>query len=160
MKKRTLIGRFDEADFPLLQLEHIEVKIDTGAYTSSFHCHNIELIELEGEKKLHCYFLDPDHDQYHNKEFIFDRFSKKRVRSSNGQMEERYSIETQIRLFDQVYPIELTLTERGAMKYPVLLGRKFLSKRFVVDGSKTRLSAKKEKWLVELKKATNVTSHL
>ncbi|WP_163718369.1 ATP-dependent zinc protease family protein [Mangrovibacterium lignilyticum] len=153
MKKKILIGRNDLAGFPELKLEDIEVKIDTGAFTSSFHCHDIELIEVEGEKKLHCYFLDPDHDQYHNKEFIFDRFSIKRVRSSNGILEERYSIETQIFLFDQLYPIELTLTERGNMKFPVLLGRKFLSKRFVVDSSKTKLSAKNKIWLVALQKS-------
>ncbi|PTN05969.1 RimK/LysX family protein [Mangrovibacterium marinum] len=155
MKKRLLIGRYDEADFPDLQLENIEVKIDSGAYTSSVHCHSIELIELNGEKKLHGYFLDPNHAQYHNKEFIFDRFTKKRIRSSNGQMEERYCIETQIRLFNQNFPIELTLSERGQMKFPVLLGRKFLSRRFVVDSARTRLSAKNEKWTVELKKQTD-----
>jgi len=154
MKKRILIGRNDQAEFPDLQLEKIDVKIDTGAYTSSFHCHNIELIEMDGQKKLHCYFLDPDHNQYHNKEFIFDRFSKKRVRSSNGLLEERYSIETQIRLFEQFFTIELTLTERGNMKFPVLLGRKFLSRRFVVDSAKTKLSAKGKLWMVDLIKNT------
>ncbi len=152
MKRKLVIGRYDEADFPELQLQQIEVKIDTGAYTSSFHCHNIDLIEVNGIKKLHCNFLDPDHEQYHNKEFIFDRFSKRRVRSSNGHMEERYSVETQITLFGQTFPIELTLTERGSMKFPVLLGRKFLSRRFLVDSAKTRLSAKNMLWQVELKK--------
>lgn len=157
MKKKLLIGRYDEAAFPELQLEDIEVKIDSGAYTSSFHCHNIELIEVDGEKKLHCNFLDPDHAQYHNKEFIFDRFSKKRIRSSNGQMEERYCVETQICLFNKNFPIELTLSERGQMKFPVLLGRKFLSRRFVIDSSKTKLSAKNEVWLIEQKKLKSET---
>ncbi|WP_372775839.1 ATP-dependent zinc protease [Mangrovibacterium sp.] len=152
MTQKILIGRHDKAEFPELELEYIDVKIDTGAFTSSFHCHNIEVIKVNGEKKLHCYFLDPDHDQYHNKEFIFDRFSKKKVRSSNGLIEERYSIETQIILFNQTYPIELTLTERGNMKFPVLLGRKFLSKRFVVDSAKTQLSAKNKIWLISTTK--------
>lgn len=158
MKKRILIGRHDEADFPELQLEKIEVKTDSGAFTSSFHCHNIELIDVNGEKKLHCNFLDPDHAQYHNKEFIFDRFTKKRIRSSNGQIEERYCVETYIRLFNQNFPIELTLSERGQMKFPVLLGRKFLSRRFVVDSSKTKLSAKNEVWTLMLKKQQNEKS--
>ncbi len=141
MKKRTLIGRQDQADFPELKLEAIEVKIDTGAYTSSFHCHNIEIINIDGIEKLHCFFLDPEHEKYHNKEFIFDHFSKKRVRSSNGSIEERFSVKTTIRLFEKTFPIELTLAERGTMKFPVLLGRKFLSKRFIVDSSKKNLSA-------------------
>ena len=115
MKPRILIGRQDLADFPKLQLDKVEVKIDTGAYTSSFHCHDIEVITLNGTKKLRCFFLDPNHEKYHHKEFIFDRFSLKKVRSSNGQMEERYSIQTSIRLFEQEIPLELTLTERGVI---------------------------------------------
>jgi len=43
-KKRKLrtIGRIDKADFPELNLQNIEVKIDTGAYTSAIHCDYIE----------------------------------------------------------------------------------------------------------------------
>ncbi|HKJ42449.1 MAG TPA: RimK/LysX family protein [Sunxiuqinia sp.] len=140
--KRIVIGREDVADFPLLNLESIEVKLDSGAYTSSFHCHNIELITDGGQEKLKCQFLDPDHDKYHDKEFIFESFALKKVKSSNGYLEERFSVQTEIKLFDQIYSIELTLTERGAMKFPVLLGRKFLSKRFVVDPSLRNLSEK------------------
>jgi hypothetical protein len=141
-KSKIVIGREDIASFPLLNLEGIEVKTDSGAYTSSFHCHNIELIKVDGVEKLKCYFLDPEHDKYHDKEFIFETFVLKKVKSSNGHMEERYSISTEIRLFEKTFPIDLTLTERGTMKFPVLLGRKFLSKRFVVDSSLTNLSQK------------------
>lgn len=140
--ERIVIGREDIADFPHLHLEGIEVKSDSGAYTSSFHCHNIELINIDGKQKLKCQFLDPQHEKYHDKEFVFETFELKKVKSSNGQLEERFSIITEIKLFGKLFPIELTLTERGAMKFPVLLGRKFLSKRFVVDSSLTNLSGK------------------
>lgn len=137
-----VIGREDIADFPLLELEGIEVKADTGAFTSSFHCHNIELIKDGETEKLKCLFLDPLHEKYHDKEFLFDSFSLKKVKSSNGHLEERYSITTEIKLFNRIFAVELTLTERGTMKFPVLLGRKFLSKRFVVDSSLRNLSEK------------------
>ncbi len=142
MDPKLFIGRYDLAEFPELKLKKIQVKIDTGAYTSSFHCHTIRLINAGGKEKLQCYFLDPGHDQYNNKEFIFECFSLKKVRSSNGALEERYSIKTTIRLFEKVIPLELTLTERENMRFPVLLGRKFLSRRFVVDTSKKNLSAR------------------
>lgn len=154
-KKKLIIGRYDLADFPELDLEQIEVKVDTGAFTASFHCHDIDIIEVDGIKKLRCYFLDPAHEQYHHKEFIFDRFSKKRVRSSNGMLEERFSVETTIVLFGTVYPLELSLTERGSMKFPVLLGRKFLNRRFIVDCSKSRLSAKNKFVYAELIRTKN-----
>ncbi|HDR52831.1 MAG TPA: peptidase, partial [Mariniphaga anaerophila] len=64
----------------------------------------------------------------------------RRVKSSNGQVEERISIKTEIALFEKNYPIELTLTERTDMRHPVLLGRKFISKKFFIDTSRKNLS--------------------
>ena len=149
---KIIIGRKDIADFEKLQLFGVEVKVDTGAYTSSFHCHKIERIEKQGEEWVKCKFLDPEHEMYHEKEFCFPIHKIRRVKSSNGMVEERYSINTGITIFRQTYPIELTLTERQDMKHPVLLGRKFLSKRFIVDTSKKNLSLKGEIIEVELPK--------
>ena len=138
--ERIVIGRKDKADFPQLELQGIDVKIDSGAYTSSFHCHQIEQFEENGNLKVKCSFLDPDHPNYHEKVFVFDVFKIRRVKSSNGQVEERISIKTGITLFEKEYPIELTLTERTDMKHPVLLGRKFISKKFFIDTSRKNLS--------------------
>jgi hypothetical protein len=132
------IGRIDKADFPGLHLQDIEVKVDTGAYTSSIHCKNV-IIE---ENYLKCIFLDPEHPAYHEKEFIFDSYDVKVVRSSNGQIQARYRILTDIILFGKTYPIFLTLSDREEMRFPVLLGRKFLAKRFIVDINDTNLSYK------------------
>ena len=137
--KKLIIGRTDIADFPKLELFDIDIKIDTGAFTSSFHCHHIEI----ENHQLKCQFLDPKHEKYHEKYFLFENFTQKKVKSSNGMVENRYLILTEIVLFNQKYPIELTLTERGSMKYPVLLGRKFLSKKFIVDTAKKNVSFKK-----------------
>jgi hypothetical protein len=139
---KIIIGRKDKADFGQLELKGIDVKIDSGAYTSSFHCHQIERFRENNREQVRCRFLDPLHPLYHEKEFIFDIYKIRRVKSSNGQVEERISIQTEISLFDHVYPIELTLTERSDMKYPVLLGRKFLSKKFLIDTSGKNLSIK------------------
>lgn len=132
------IGRIDKADFPLLHLSNIEVKIDTGAYTSTIHCKNMKV----EDSYLKCIFLDPEHEAYHEKEFVFDKYDVRVVKSSNGVAQTRYRILTEIALFGKIYPIFLTLSDREEMKYPVLLGRKFLTKRFVVDINKTNLSHK------------------
>jgi hypothetical protein len=58
---RIIIGRKDTADFPQLELEGIAVKTDSGAYTSSFHCHEIEHFSKEGIDWVKCRFLDPLH---------------------------------------------------------------------------------------------------
>jgi hypothetical protein len=138
--KRIIIGRKDIADFEKLNLFGIEVKIDSGAYTSSFHCHKIELIKKDGKEIIRCNFLDPCHPQYHEKEFCFASFEMRKVRSSNGMVQERYSIFTEITIFKKKFPIELTLTERPDMKHPVLLGRKFTSRKFLIDTSRKNLS--------------------
>jgi hypothetical protein len=141
-KEKILVGRKDKANFPQLELEAIDVKIDSGAYTSSFHCHQIERFFRDGKEWVRCRFLDPFHLFYHQKEFVFEVFMVRRVKSSNGQVEERIAIKTEIFLFRNTYPIELTLTERADMKHPVLLGRKFLSKKFFIDTSRKNLSFK------------------
>ncbi|MFW5831063.1 MAG: ATP-dependent zinc protease [Prolixibacteraceae bacterium] len=143
--QRIIIGRKDVADFESLQLYGIEVKIDTGAYTSSFHCHKIFRFNKNGEDWVSCNFLDPDHPKYHEKEFKFKVHKVRKVKSSNGAVEERIAIKTVITLFGRQFPIELTLTERTDMKHPVLLGRKFISKRFLVDTSQKNLSFRGEK---------------
>lgn len=136
MKK--VIGRIDKADFPLLNLSDIEVKIDTGAYTSSIHCKNVKV----ENNYLKCQFLDERHPNYHEKEFTFDEYDVKVVKSSNGIAEPRYRIKTKIAMFGKTYDIFLTLSDREEMRYPVLLGRTFLSRRFIVDINKTNLSSK------------------
>jgi len=136
--QKTLLGRTDIVDFPKLNLFNIDVKIDTGAYTSSFHCHHIEL----SNGVLKFQLLDPEHDKFLKNYFEFRAFSQKKVKSSNGIVENRFQIKTEILIFNQSYPIDLTLTERGSMKFPVLLGRKFLSKKFIINTSRKNLSHK------------------
>ncbi len=138
--KRIIIGRKDIADFEKLNLFGIEVKIDSGAYTSSFHCHKMVKIEKDRKEIIKCNFLDPSHPQYHEKEFYFEDFKLRNVKSSNGLIEERFSIYTEITIFKKKFPIELTLTERPDMKHPVLLGRKFTSRNFLIDTSRKNLS--------------------
>jgi hypothetical protein len=62
---KIIIGRKDFADFEKLNLYGIEVKIDSGAYTSSFHCHKIEKIIKNDREWVRCNILDPSHPQYH-----------------------------------------------------------------------------------------------
>jgi hypothetical protein len=133
---RQVIGRIDKADFPLLGLKDLDVKIDSGAFTSSLHCHHI----VEKNGKLQFSLLDPSHDQYHNKPIESAVFKVKKVRSSNGSQEERYVITTEVVLFGKTHKLDLTLTNRGDMNFPVLLGRKLLNKKFIVDTSMTNLS--------------------
>ncbi|WKD86151.1 hypothetical protein KCTC32516_01510 [Polaribacter huanghezhanensis] len=141
MIKKT-IGRIDKVDFPEFGLLDIETKIDTGAYTSAIHAHKIEEITINGENLINFTLLDPEHIQYNEKEFRTKNYYKKVIKSSNGTSEERFAIHTTITLFNETHNIELTLSERSDMKYPILLGRKFLTKKFIVDTSQKNNSYK------------------
>jgi len=129
--EKIIIGRKEKANFPNLHLENIPVKIDTGAYTSSIHCYKVE----EENDKLKCYILDPEHPKFNCEPVYFNTYTKKKVTSSNGITENRYRIKSTIEILGNTYKIDLTLTNRSNMKYPVLIGRKFLKKRFIVDVS-------------------------
>ena len=136
-----IIGRIDKADFPMLDLFDIDIKIDTGAYTSSMHCHKVWVDNDE----LVCLFYDKDHPRYNGKEFRFKEYTFANVKSSNGLVEKRYKIKTQIVLFDKKYKISLTLSTREDMRFPVLLGRKFISKKFIVDVTQKDISYNNKK---------------
>ncbi|MEM7038916.1 MAG: RimK/LysX family protein, partial [Bacteroidota bacterium] len=47
-------------------------------------------------------------------------------------------------LFGEKHEVEFTLADRTQMECPVLLGRKFLQEKYVVDVSKFNLSAKQK----------------
>lgn len=144
MGNEIVIGRKDKGDFPGLELKNIDLKIDTGAYTSAIHCHKIGIKEIDGKRILSYTLLDPTHKKYGNKEFSTDKFQEKRVKSSFGASEKRFVIETTIRLFGKIYPITLSLSERGEMKFPILIGRRFLMGNFIVNPSKYDLSYKRK----------------
>lgn len=144
-QQKVLIGRKDYADFPDLELTEIKTKIDTGAYTSSINCHWAKEKVIDGKELLVCKFLDPQHPKYTGKEHYFDSYKKKIIKSSNGIGEVRFLIRTQIKLFNTVFTIDLSLANRSLMKYDVLIGRKFLNKKFLVDTAASNLSHKLNK---------------
>lgn len=126
---KKIIGSIDKADFPKLNLFNIDVKIDTGAYTSAIHCSEI----TEVGKALKCTFYSKNHPNFSGKEVTFESFSRTNVKSSNGFKENRYKIKSEILIFGKTYKINLTLSTRDDMKFPVLIGRQFLKRKFMVD---------------------------
>ena len=144
MENKIVIGRKDKASFPEFGLKGLDIKMDTGAYTSAIHCHKIQVKEKDGHGVLVFTLLDPSHPKYNNQEYTTENFHSKRVKSSFGRSEKRFVIETNILIFGKVFPIELSLSERGEMKFPILIGRRFLMGKFIVDPSKYNLSHKRK----------------
>ena len=139
-----LIGRIEYIDLPELGFNALEAKIDSGAYTSSLHCHNIKSKKIDGKRLVSFKLLDPKHPNYEDKEILAEINAIRRVKSSNGFTQKRFAIKTKIKLGKKRYIIEFTLTDRRDMRYPILLGSKFLKNKFIIDVSKKKLLSKNE----------------
>lgn len=137
-----IIGRIDKADFPELNLQDINIKVDTGAFTSSIHSHDVKEIEVNGKKHIEFKLLDPSQTKYLDKVFKVKNYTVKAIKSSFGDIEHRFIINTIIVIFDKEYKIELSLSDRSEMNFPILIGRKFLNKKFIVNTVLTNVSAK------------------
>ena len=124
-----IIGRLESVDFPAFDITGITAKVDTGAYTSSIHCHHIEV----GESDVTFHVLDPTHPEFTEKTFKAKLLALKDVRSSSGHVQRRAMIRTQIRIDGQTLTADFTLTDRSDLRHPVLLGRRLLRGRFLVD---------------------------
>ena len=142
---KLIIGSKDKCDFPEFELFDLACKIDTGADSSAIHCQKIKVIENHlGEQLISFNLLDPSHKKYNNVEFRTKDFEQKKIKSSNGIASFRYVIKTKVCLFGQEFITDFTLADRENMKFPVLLGKKLLRGRFMVDVSLIDLSYKQK----------------
>jgi hypothetical protein len=133
IRVKKIVGASEKVSFPDLGLYDIDAKIDTGAYTTALHCHDIEEAEIGGRLALQYKILDPSHPEYNHKGFSTMSYTKKVVRNSFGDKEERFVIKTRIKIGTRTIRAFVSLTDRQSMRYPVLVGRKLLKGRFIVD---------------------------
>ena len=129
------IGRVLSVDLPLLGIEGVEAKVDTGAFSGALHATYIrEVTDEQGHKHLR---FSPLGSSDHTLEI--DTYHKRRVKSSNGLVSIRYAIATDVEVLGARYPITVTLANRSIMKYPMLIGRNFLRIHgFLVDVSQNK----------------------
>jgi hypothetical protein len=135
-KKIKLIGRREYVDFPELDIFKVEAKIDTGAYTSALHCKDISVKEIEGKQMLCFKLLDESHPEFNEVEHCFEYFIQKPIKSSSGETELRYIIKTLLMIGHKKIRTSVSLTDRGNMRYPVLIGRKMIKNKFIIDVAK------------------------
>ncbi|HMP99744.1 MAG TPA: RimK/LysX family protein [Cyclobacteriaceae bacterium] len=134
------LGRSDMLDLPDLGIENVPVKIDTGAYTSCIHCISAKEISNLGLEVVIS--LEDHNHHFEQRSFLFKDFSTRLIKNSSGVTEERYIIKTAVVIYAEKYQTEFSLNPRGNMRFPVLLGRRILRKRFVIDVAKKNLSYK------------------
>ncbi|MFQ3196475.1 MAG: hypothetical protein ACI8R9_001611 [Paraglaciecola sp.] len=130
---KPIVGTLELCNLPELTIHALNVRVDTGATTSSLHVDNIE--EYKSGEELWVSF--DIHPNMHNVAQIVRREAKvdaiKRVKSSTATLEKRYTIKTKIQMAELTWSIQLTLTDRSEMTYLMLLGREAMAGKFLVD---------------------------
>ncbi|MDD2651765.1 MAG: RimK/LysX family protein [Sulfurimonas sp.] len=136
MVKKRIIGRVEVISIPILELYNLDAKIDTGADSNALHC---DAIFVENDI-VHFTLVDEVHPTYNYKKMTLPLYKMKRIKSSNGKTENRPSVRVKVNFFGKSYTTVISLTNRSDMKYPMLIGRKFLAKKFLVDVSREYLT--------------------
>ena len=131
--KIRLIGRMEFIDFPELNLLGLEAKMDTGAYTSAIHCSRIYVHSKDNKETLCFKIPNTTSSEQSTTLYEMEKFSRKIIKNSFGEVEERYIIKTKIRLGKKTVLSTISLSDRESMRFPVLIGRRFLKGNFIVD---------------------------
>ncbi|KEO73329.1 ATP-dependent zinc protease family protein [Anditalea andensis] len=140
MKEKRIIGRREKITLPEWGLHMISGKIDTGAYTSSIHCEYVQEKTVDGISILEFKVLAPGHIKYKDRLIKTANYTQKKVKNSFGVAEIRYKVNTIVSMFGEEFEAEFTLSDRSKMRNAILIGRKTLKGKFLVDIDQVNLS--------------------
>ncbi len=130
-----ILGWEEWVALPELGLPAIKAKVDTGARTSALHAVFIEPFGPAKARKVRFGVHPIPRRNDIEITCIAPLVDRREVRSSNGEREQRYVIQTSLRIGDREWPIEITLTNRHTMTYRMLIGRQALADNVLVNPS-------------------------
>lgn len=133
MATRFELGWEEWLALPDIGLPAIKAKIDTGARTSALHADEVEIFSGEDGAEMVRFVIRPSPDRSRLKRTCEARLVDKReITSSNGQVEIRPVIATDMVIGTVRKRIEITLTNRETMSYRMLLGRSAIGEHMQV----------------------------
>ena len=133
MTNKLIVGSEEWCSLPGLGLPAIKARVDSGAATSSLHAFNILPFQRDGELWISFEVHPLQNDRSVVVRHEAPVLEQRSVRNTSGISENRYVIREELVLGEQRWPIELTLTNRDAMGYRMLLGREAMVGRVLVD---------------------------
>lgn len=132
--KKEIIGAVEMVSIRELNGYHVHAKIDTGAKSSSLHCDTIRLDNGMVYFSIHGKGDNAAHHSYEIPAAMIET-----VRSSNGIAQQRIFVKLTIKIGHASIETLVSLNDRSKMKYPLLIGRRLLAGRFLVDCSEKHL---------------------
>ena len=138
-QNKIILGSEEWCSFPELGIPAIKARVDSGAKTSALHAINITPFTKEDVNWVK-FDINPIQNNLktviHCEALLID---KRVVKSSSGFREQRYVIQTEIKIGEDNWKIEMTLTNRDSMGFRMLLGREAMSGRILVDPERNYL---------------------
>lgn len=112
--------------------QSVPAKVDTGADRSSIWASDVHVDE---QGILSFVLFAPGSPHYTGKQIRKRHFHFAVVRSSNGHAQIRYRVQMPVTIMGRRIRATFYLSDRSRNQFPILLGRKTLHKKFVVDVS-------------------------
>ncbi len=130
MSKLEIIGTNTLVDID--EYRHVPAKVDTGADSSAIWASQIE---VNKKGVLRFSLFGPKSPYYTGKVFERKDYKTVKVRSSNGQEQTRYRVCIPVTINGRKIRATFTLADRSRNLFPVLIGRRTLKHKFLVDVS-------------------------
>jgi len=134
-----IVGWREWGTFPEIDNVRVKIKVDTGAKTSCLHAFKIKPFQHDKQQWVRVW-LHPDQGSDREVVCEFPVFDRRDVSDSGGHVTKRYVIKTPIIIGEHHFDIELTLTNRDNMKFRMLLGRRALAGRLLVNSAESFLA--------------------
>jgi ribosomal protein S6--L-glutamate ligase len=124
---QLVLGWEEWIALPSLGLPAIKAKIDTGAKTSALHAEKIEAFGPASAPRARFIIRPAPRRPDIAVTCVAPIIDRRSITSSNGIPEERFVISADIAIAGRLWPIEISLSDRGEMNYRMLLGRQALT---------------------------------
>jgi hypothetical protein len=127
------VGWREWLSLPDLGIPWVKAKIDSGARSSALHVERLEEFERDGAPWVRFELTPTSRRRHRVRKAEAPVVDRREVTDSGGSRAVRLFIRTRIGIAGRSWPIEMNLTDRRSMLFPMLLGRTAMSGHVRID---------------------------